>query len=79
MRNTNVAGLRQNLVDFLNQAVQNQEIIQVNTDYGNAVLLGEDEYRGLLETARLISVPGMREKLLDGMNTPTEECDDFEW
>ena len=39
----------------------------------------KEEYRGLLETLRLMSVPGMRENLVEGMETPIEECEDFEW
>ena len=35
--------------------------------------------RGLSETMELIRIPGMREKLLEGLATPVEECDNFEW
>lgn len=34
----------------------------------------KDDYRSLTETLYLSSVPGMKEKLLDGKNTPVSDC-----
>lgn len=79
MTNTNAANLGQNLSDYLNQAVLYQDIINVNTKNGNAVLISETEYRSLMETLYLLGVPGMKERLLDGVEIPVEECDEFEW
>ena len=42
----------------------------------NAVLVSDDQWRGLQETLYLLSIPGMREKLLEGMNAPPEEFSD---
>lgn len=79
MTNTNAANFGQNLSDYLNQAVLYQDIINVNTKNGNAVLISETEYRSLMETLYLLGVPGMKERLLDGLEIPVEECDEFEW
>ncbi|MCI8715095.1 MAG: type II toxin-antitoxin system Phd/YefM family antitoxin [Oscillospiraceae bacterium] len=79
MTNTNAANFGQNLSDYLNQAVLYQDIINVNTKNGNAVLISETEYRSLMETLYLLGVPGMKERLLDGVEIPVEECDEFEW
>jgi PHD/YefM family antitoxin component YafN of YafNO toxin-antitoxin module len=40
---------------------------------GNAVVTNEEKYNSLTETLYLSSVPGMREKLIEGLNTPLEE------
>lgn len=79
MTSTNVADFQRNLTSFLNQAVTGHKVISVDTGAGSAVILSGEEYSGLMETLRLMSVPGMREKLVAGMETPIEECDDFEW
>ena len=79
MTNTNAANFGQNLSDYLNQAVLYQDIINVNTKNGNAVLISETEFRSLMETLYLLGVPGMKERLLDGLEIPVEECDEFEW
>jgi len=56
------------------QTAQCGGTINVWTPKGNAVILSEEEYRGLMETLYIFSLPGMKEKILDGINTPIEEC-----
>jgi PHD/YefM family antitoxin component YafN of YafNO toxin-antitoxin module len=46
----------------------------------NAVLIAEDDWRAINETLYLLSIPGMRESIIEGLNTPLDECDDeVEW
>jgi len=37
-------------------------------------MLSDDDYRSIQETLYLVSVPTMREKIIEGLNTPLEEC-----
>jgi len=39
-----------------------------------AVLLSEDDRRAIEETLHLLSIPGMRESIREGMKTPLDEC-----
>lgn len=44
--------------------------------------LSAEDYSGLMETLYLVSVPGMREKVMDGLKQPLDECldeEDVEW
>jgi PHD/YefM family antitoxin component YafN of YafNO toxin-antitoxin module len=41
---------------------------------GNAVLVPEEDRRAIQETLYLLSVPGMRESIREGMATPVSEC-----
>jgi len=44
------------------------------------VLISEEDWEAIQETLYLLSVPGMRESIREGMNTPVEECDEeLEW
>ena len=79
MTNINMASFKNNLSDYLKAAVDFDDIITINTENGNAVILSENEYSGLMETLYLLSVPGMKEKLTDGLNTRLEDCVEFEW
>jgi PHD/YefM family antitoxin component YafN of YafNO toxin-antitoxin module len=37
-------------------------------------------WRAVQETLHLLSVPGMRESIIEGMRTPVAECDeDLDW
>ena len=42
---------------------------------GNAVLLCEDDWRSIEETLFLLSIPGMRESIREGMAESLENCD----
>lgn len=82
MYNTNITSFRKNLFTLLEQTVRFNQPLNVSTKDGNAVVLSEDDYRGLMETVNLLSAPGMRAKLLDGMAQPIDECvpeSEVEW
>jgi|WetSurMetagenome_2_1015567.scaffolds.fasta_scaffold1348686_1 hypothetical protein len=34
------------------------------------------DFSGIIETIYLMNIPGMRESLIEGMNTPVEETDE---
>ncbi len=45
-----------------------------------AVLVSEEDWSAIQETLYLLSVPGMRESIREGMDTPVEECDEeLDW
>lgn len=50
MYNTNVTNARANLYNLVNMAIDNSEIVNINTRNGNALLISEDDYKSLLET-----------------------------
>ncbi len=39
------------------------------------MLVGEDDWRAVQETLYLVSIPGMRESIIEGIGTPAEELD----
>ena len=74
MLNTNATTLRKNLFGILEQTIKYNEPVNVSTKDGNAVILSEDDYNSMMETLYLASIPGMQEKIIDGLNTQIEEC-----
>lgn len=79
MINTNSTNFRKHLFEMLEQTIKFNEPVNISTKSGNAVLISEEEYNSLMETLYLSSIPGMKEKLLDGAQVPIEECEEFEW
>ena len=67
---TNVTNFRKNIFSMLEQTIKYNEPINISTKDGNAVVLSEEEYQGMLETIYLMSIPEMKEKLIEGKNTP---------
>lgn len=70
----NATAARQNLYNIMDQVITTEEPAFVTSKRGNVVILSESDYKAINETLYLLSIPGMREKLIDGMNTPIEEC-----
>lgn len=82
MYNTNVTNARANLYNLLEMAIDDNEVINISTKNGNAVIISENDYTALLETLFLCSDPAYKQTLIDGKNTPLSECiskDDVEW
>ena len=78
MYNTNVTNARANLYNLINMAIDNNEVININTKNGNAVLISEEDYNSLIETLYLSSDPEYKKSLINGKNTPLEDCADEE-
>lgn len=82
MGTTSITNLRKNIFAMVENTVQFNEPLLITSKAGNAVMISEDDYRGMLETINITSIPGMKEKLIDGKNVPlndTVEESDVEW
>lgn len=82
MTNTNITNFRKNLFEYINQAVEFNDVINISTKNGNAVIISEEDYNGLMETLYLSNNPATKKEIVDGMKTPFEECvseDEVEW
>ncbi len=66
---------RKQLYKLLDDVSQSHEPVQITGKRGNAVLVGEDDWRAVQETLYLVSIPGMRESIIEGIATPAEELD----
>ena len=71
MTTTTITNFRKNVYSMVENRYN--EPINITTKDGNAVMISEEEYLGLMETLYLTSVPGMKEKLVSGLNTPLED------
>ncbi|HKL59911.1 MAG TPA: type II toxin-antitoxin system Phd/YefM family antitoxin [Sphaerochaeta sp.] len=66
-----ITEFKNNLTNLLEQVITFQEPITICTEDGNAVMLSEEYYTGLLETLYLNSIPGLKESILEGASVPT--------
>ena len=74
MLNTNITNFRKNIFSMLEQTIKYNEPVNISTKDGNAVIISEEDYNSLMETLYLYSIPEQREKIIEGLNTPIEEC-----
>jgi prevent-host-death family protein len=71
---------RKALYKLVDDVSVSHEPVQITGKRGNAVLVSEDDWRAVQETLHLLSVPGMREAIIEGMATPLSECEqDPDW
>ena len=67
MTTLNVTEARANLYKLIDDTTVSHEPVVITGKRGNAVLLAEDDWNAINETLHLLSVPGMRESILEGM------------
>ncbi|HRQ63474.1 MAG TPA: type II toxin-antitoxin system Phd/YefM family antitoxin [Xanthomonadaceae bacterium] len=71
---------RAKLYRLIDEAAASHEPVLITGKRNNAVLLSEDDWSAIQETLYLLSVPGMRESIKEGMRTPVEACEtDLDW
>ena len=56
-----------NLYKLIDDTSVNHEPVIITGERGNAVLLAESDWNAITETLHLVSVPGMRDSILAGM------------
>ena len=74
MTSVPVTQARAKLYQLLDEAAASHEPIQITGKRCNAVLVSEDDWRSIQETLYLLSMPGMRESLREGMAEPLSKA-----
>jgi antitoxin YefM len=80
MTNLTATEARKNLYKLVDEVQISHEPVQITGKRGNAILVSEDDWRSVQETLHLLSIPGMRESVVEGMATPVDELEgEFDW
>jgi prevent-host-death family protein len=71
---------RSNLYRLIDQTSSSHEPIIITGKRGNAVLLSEEDWKSIQETLFLLSIPGMRDSIREGLATPIDDCqEELDW
>jgi antitoxin YefM len=71
---------KEKLDQLIDQVEHSHEPIVITGNKINAVLIAEEDWNAIQETLYLLSIPGMRESIIEGMQTPIDECEEkLEW
>jgi antitoxin YefM len=65
---------RSKLYKLIDEAASSHGPITITGKRSNAVLLAEEDWNAIQESLYLLSMPGMRESIRDGMKTPLSKC-----
>ena len=69
----NATSARKNFFKLMKDVVTTHEPIYITGRKGNVVVLSEEDFRSIQETLYLSSIPGMREKIMNGLKVPLDE------
>ncbi len=80
MKTISITEARKTIYKLVDEVSETHEPIQVYGKRNNAVLVSEEDWRAIQETLFLTSIPGMKESIIEGMNTPLEDTfDELNW
>ncbi len=65
---------RNQLNTLLDEVSQSHIPVHITGKRSAGVLVSAEDWAAVQETLYLLSVPGMRESILEGMETPIQEC-----
>jgi antitoxin YefM len=74
MHTMSASEARERLYCLLDETAAAHEPVLITGPRSNAVSVGEEDWNSIQETLHLLSVPGMRESIRDGLETSIEEC-----
>lgn len=71
---------RARLYRLIDEAAESHEPLVITGKRNAAVLVSEADWQAIQETLFLLSVPGMRESIREGMATPVDDCEtELDW
>lgn len=80
MGSINVTNARKDLYNLVQRVNSTHEPVEITGKESNAILIGEEDWRSIQETLYLSSIPGMRESIIEGMNSSIEDLsEELDW
>jgi antitoxin YefM len=74
MQTLTVSEARTNLYRLIDETADSHQPIAISGKRNNAVLVSAEDWDAIQETLHLLSVPGMREAIKEGMAEPIVAC-----
>ena len=80
MTTLNATEARSKLYNLIDQAAETHQPIVITGKRHNAILLSEEDWSAINETIYLLSVPGIRESIKEGLTQNLDECSqELDW
>ena len=73
MASINASDARKKLYRLLDEVAKEHEPVLITGKRSNAVLVSEDDWRGIQETLHLAGIPGMVDSIREGLDTPPDK------
>ena len=70
----NITEAESKLYNLIDETINTHQPIIITRKKGNAVLVSEEDWNAIAETLYLLSIPGMRESIKNGINQDLSMC-----
>ena len=70
MKQVQIKDAQENFEQLFENVVVSGEPVEILKETGNAILVSEEIWRGMIETLNLVSISGVRETIRAGMREP---------
>jgi prevent-host-death family protein len=71
---------RANLYRVIDETAESHEPVLITSKRNNAVLVSESDWNSIQETLYLLSIPGVRESIKEGMEADISDCsEELDW
>jgi len=76
----NATEARSRLYSLIDETTETHQPIVITGKRANAVLVSEEDWNSIVETLHLLSIPGMRESIIEGMKEDLSETStELDW
>ncbi len=75
MSTISVSEARSNLYRLIDETAMSHQPVVITGKRHSAVLVSEEDWGSIQETMYLLSIPGMRESIHDGIATSVDQCE----
>ncbi len=80
MSTLNATEARSKLYALIDETIETNKPILITGKHGNAVLLAEEDWNAISETLYLVSIPGVRESIREGLATDLKDTEqELDW
>lgn len=66
---------RDKLDSLLDETAASHKPVRIQGHRSNGVLVNEEDWNAMQETVYLLSIPGLRESIREGLDTPIDQCE----
>ena len=73
LKTISATSARARFFGLIDEAAENHQPVRITTKRNNAILVSEEDWDAIHETMYLLSIPGMRESLIEARDTPDDE------
>jgi antitoxin YefM len=73
MQTLSASAARTNLYRLIDEAANSHQPVIITGKRANAVLVSQEDWSAIQETLFLVSIPNMRESIIEGFKTPASE------